>query len=95
MKFALAAAVTTFLLLTTSISFSDTAGIGPEFEAQIGMLNELSERRRVNTFFVNEQSISNGVQKGFVNVGTGNLTFIRHDLVTVGRATRGVCTSVR
>ncbi len=49
------------------------------------MLNELSERRRVNTFFTNEQSIFNGVQKGFVNVGKGNLTFVRRDMVTVGR----------
>ncbi len=49
------------------------------------MLNEFSERRRLNAYFVNEQSASYGVQVGFVNLGAGNLTFLRRDLVTAGR----------
>ena len=59
--------------------------VAPALKSQIDLLNELTERRRVNTFFHNEQTVLNGVQKGFVNVGTGNLTFLRRDLVTVGR----------
>ncbi len=59
--------------------------VAPILKGQVDLLNELTERRRVNTFFSNEQSIFHGVQKGFVNVGTGNLTFVRRDLATVGR----------
>ena len=62
-----------------------TSEVDPVLKGQVDLLNELTERRRGNTFFPNEQSIFHGVQKGFVNVGTGNLTFVRRDLVTVGR----------
>jgi len=48
-------------------------------------LNELSNRRRVNTFFPNEQSAFYGLQFRYVNSSRGNLTFVRRDLVTVGR----------
>ncbi len=57
----------------------------PQFTAQIDQLNELSARRRINTFFNNEQSIFYGLKKGFVNVGKGNMTFVRRDLVAPGR----------
>ena len=46
----------------------------------ITMLNELTERRQINTFFTNEQSLMYGLQTSFVNVGKGNLTFVRRDL---------------
>ncbi|MFL6388507.1 MAG: DUF6531 domain-containing protein [Terriglobales bacterium] len=36
-------------------------------------------------YFANPQSIFRGVQVNFVNVGTGNLTFLRRDLVASGR----------
>ncbi|MFT4928014.1 MAG: YD repeat-containing protein [Phenylobacterium sp.] len=52
---------------------------------QVQTLNELSQRRRVNTFFANQQSVSQGLRQGFVNVGSGNVTFVRRDLVTSGR----------
>ncbi len=48
-------------------------------------LNELSDRRRLNTFFPNEQSAFYGVQVRYVNSSRGNLTFVRRDLVTIGR----------
>ena len=48
-------------------------------------LNELSDRRRLNSFFQNEQSIFYGVPIRYVNSSRGNLTFARRDLVTVGR----------
>jgi YD repeat-containing protein len=46
---------------------------------------EFSSRARANVYFPNPQSIFNGVQFAFVNVGTGNLTFVRRDLVASGR----------
>jgi YD repeat-containing protein len=48
-------------------------------------LNELSDRRRLNSFFQNEQSVFYGVPIRYVNSFRGNLTFARRDLVTVGR----------
>ena len=39
-------------------------------------LAEFSERRRLNTFFKNEQSPFYGVQIGYTNVREGNLTFL-------------------
>lgn len=46
---------------------------------------ELSSRARANVYFPNAQSIFQGVQVNFVNVGTGNLTFSRRDMVAAGR----------
>lgn len=48
-------------------------------------LNELSDRRRLNSFFQNEQSVFYGVPIRYVNSARGNLTFVRRDLVAVGR----------
>ena len=48
-------------------------------------LNEFSERRRMNVYFPNEQTVLYGAQVGQVNVGRGNFTFLRRDLVTAGR----------
>ena len=57
-----------------------------ELVSHVGLLNELSPRRQVNTFTPNQSSvITNGLQKHFVNVGSGQLSFLRRDLVTVGR----------
>jgi YD repeat-containing protein len=46
---------------------------------------EFSSRARANVYFPNPQTIFNGVQFGFVNVGAGNLTFMRRDMVASGR----------
>lgn len=48
-------------------------------------LAEISERRRLNTFFKNEQSPFYGVQLGYTNVREGNLTFLIRDLVRLDR----------
>ena len=45
------------------------------------LVDELGERRRLNVLFPNPQSIFDGLHVGFVNVGAGNLSFKRHDLV--------------
>lgn len=50
---------------------------GPYME----LIDELSLRRRVNVLYPNPQSLFDGLQVGFVNVGTGNLTFLRRDIV--------------
>src|SRR5207245_6175659 len=47
--------------------------------------SEFSSRARANVYFANAQTIFNGVQFNFVNVGAGNLTFLRRDMVTSGR----------
>src|SRR5215471_7822458 len=47
--------------------------------------SEFSSRARANVYFSNPQSLFNGVQVNFVNVGTGNLTFLRRDIVASGR----------
>lgn len=47
----------------------------------IEYMTELTARRRLTTIFDNEQSPFYGVQIGHVNVGVGNLTFLKRDLV--------------
>jgi len=49
------------------------------------LIEELDVRKRVNVLYPNLQSIFDGVQVGFVNVSTGNLTFLRRDLVVDGK----------
>jgi YD repeat-containing protein len=56
-----------------------------EFEPYVDYLNEFTERRRLKVYFANEQSVFYGAPVGYVNVGRGNLTFVRRDMVTVGR----------
>jgi len=54
-------------------------------EGSLALWDELNSRKRLNNFFTNEQAQSYGVQVNYVNVGTGNLTFIRRDLVRADR----------
>ena len=51
-------------------------------ETYAKLVEELDMRRRVNVLYPNPQSLFDGLQAGFVNVGAGNLTFKRRDLVT-------------
>jgi YD repeat-containing protein len=51
----------------------------------VDLLNELSVNRRISTFHPNEQSIFNGLRVGYVNASKGNATFVRRDMVNVGR----------
>ncbi|MCJ8273108.1 MAG: DUF6531 domain-containing protein, partial [Psychrosphaera sp.] len=44
-------------------------------------LNELTEHRRINRFFKNEQTIKYGLPMGYVNTGKGNVSFVLRDLV--------------
>lgn len=53
-------------------------------EQYVQQASEFSSRARANVYFPNAQSIFNGVQVDFVNVGAGNLTFLRRDLVVSG-----------
>jgi YD repeat-containing protein len=54
-------------------------------QSHLHLLNELSERRRLNILFRNEQATSYGVPVRFVNSSRGNLTFVRRDLVAIAR----------
>ncbi len=85
------------LLLLVCVSYSlisfppETAsaqGYGGNLEQlkpYLHYLAEFNQRRRGNIYFPNEQSVFYGAHVNFVNVGQGNLTFTRRDLVTVGR----------
>ena len=54
----------------------------PRLESYLPLIAEFDRRRRVNVLFPNPQTLFDGLQAGFVNVGSGNLTFLRRDLVT-------------
>lgn len=77
------------LIILSNLAIAQTTPIGrpsPLMVTHVGFLNELSERRRVNTFFPNaEQSIFYGQQVGHVNTSSGNTTFVRRDLGKTGR----------
>lgn len=51
-------------------------------DASVEYLAELSKRRRLTTIFPNRQSAFNGVQIGYTNVTSGNLTFLNRDIST-------------
>lgn len=57
----------------------------PNMVSHANWLNEMSERRRTSRFFLNQSPASSGVQKGYVNVGKGNVTFTNRSLVSAGR----------
>jgi Domain of unknown function (DUF6531) len=83
--------------LCTLLSHSALAGglipasdVSPELAelaetGAISQVTELSNRRRLTTFFTNEQSPFYGVQLNHVNVRLGNLTFLNRDLVRTDR----------
>src|SRR5260370_11591133 len=58
---------------------------GSALDHYVEQASEFSSRARANVYFPNPQAIFNGVQLGFVNVGGGNLTFVRRDIVASGR----------
>ncbi len=69
-------------VLVTSAS-AQTDNSPPEvFAPYVEMIKELDLRRRVNVLYPNPQSLFDGLQVGFVNATTGNLTFRRRDIVT-------------
>src|SRR5260370_8404621 len=71
------------------LSFTSLAAQTHQMDSAIGQYveqaSEFSSRARANVYFPNPQSIFNGVQVSFINVGTGNLTFLRRDMVASGR----------
>ncbi len=80
---------TLILLLITSLTsaqhHSSNSNSSSQLDQYVEHVSELSSRARANVYFANPQSIFRGVQTSFVNVGTGNLTFLRRDLVAAGR----------
>src|SRR5215469_16427368 len=88
--------LTVFLLSIISLSQnstiqSDQSGnqAGQEqpasLEQYVEQASEFSSRARANVYFSNPQSIFMGAQFSFVNTGSGNLTFLRRDMVASGR----------
>jgi YD repeat-containing protein len=80
-------AATLILLLVTNSSFAQhhKSSSNSQLDQYVEQVSELSSRARANVYFANPQSIFRGVQVNFVNVGAGNLTFLRRDLVASGR----------
>jgi YD repeat-containing protein len=78
---------TLILLLVTNSTFAQhhKSNVNSPLDQYIEQVSELSSRARANVYFANPQSIFRGVQVNFVNVGAGNLTFLRRDLVASGR----------
>ena len=79
------------LLFSSSTVFSSDVPIPSDSDVPLGLeelaentildyLSEFSARRRLTTFFANEQSPFYGAQINFVNVGKGNFTFLNRDL---------------
>jgi len=73
------------LLFVTEVVAQQHTSTHSQLDQYVEQVSELSSRARANVYFTNPQSIFRGVQVNFVNVGTGNLTFLRRDLVTPGR----------
>lgn len=71
----------------SSLGAQNRAEEGPAervLRSHAAFLNEISDRRRLNSIFPNEQSLQHGVPIRYVNSSRGNLTFVRRDLVSVG-----------
>ncbi len=64
------------------LSGKQSLNLHPVMASHAKWLNEVSERRRVQTLSPNPQS---GLSKGLVNVNKGNVSFERRFLVTSGR----------
>lgn len=56
-----------------------------DFQPYLKTLNEFLDRRRLNVYFHNPRSVFDGAPAGYVAAGSGQLSFVRRDLVTVGR----------
>lgn len=52
------------LMLALSAATLQGKTLSPEISFHVDILNELSDRRRVKTFFTKEQSVLNGLQYG-------------------------------
>jgi len=80
-------AATLVLILVTNLAFAQhhKSSSNSPLDQYVERVSELSSRARANVYFANPQSLFRGVQVNFVNVGTGNLTFLRRDLVASGR----------
>ena len=79
------AVLVALLLLPVSVARAAEQPLLPNVHNVFGpymeLIDELGLRRRVNVLYPNPQSLFDGLQVGFVNVGTGNLTFLRRDIV--------------
>src|SRR5947209_7344331 len=73
------------LCQTSGSNLTDHSTNDSILQSYVQIASELTSRARANVYFSNPQSIFAGVQVNFVNVGTGNLTFLRRDMVTSGR----------
>src|SRR5436309_2223329 len=74
-----------FFVCLASAQHDPGTNLSPQIAPYVRLASELSSRARANVYFANPQNIFRGVQFNYVNVGFGNLTFLRRDLVATGR----------
>ena len=80
--FALAPLLALALIGSTVVAGDkEPAAVDPSLEDYSPLVAEFDRARRVN-IFPNPQTLFDGLQVGFVNVGSGNLTFLGRDLAT-------------
>src|SRR5437660_986122 len=84
--FALQAVIVfTFVFSSFALAQHSSPDLDPKLAEHVKLASELTSRARANVYFANPQDIFRGVQFNYVNVGLGNLTFLRRDLVVSGR----------
>ncbi len=71
--------------LPVSDQSSNKAADLDAMQPYLNYLNEISERRRVNTLFANPGTAQDGIVIAHVRTSTGQLSFLRRDLVRTGR----------
>src|SRR5947209_14677588 len=74
-----------FVFSSFALAQHSSPDLDPKLAQYVKLASELTSRARANVYFTNPQDIFRGVQFNFVNVGLGNLTFLRRDLVASGR----------
>ena len=70
-----------FAITFAIAGYADQEASGDDLSAYAALAQELDARRRLNVLYPNPQSPRDGVQVGYVHVGTGHLTFTRRDIV--------------
>ena len=77
-------------LLSLAIPAEEATYNPPDVESLASyatLVDELNQRRRLQFLFQNPQAIFDGLNIGYVQVASGNLTFQRRDLVSLGSVT--------
>ena len=84
-RYLLSLSLSLVVFLPLALAQHTSLDLDPKIAPYVTLASELTSRSRANVYFPNPQGIFHGVQVNDVNVGRGNLTFLRRDLVASGR----------